>query len=73
MKKALIAFVVVIGLGFAFGGISVDIERSTIEAQESLPEGVRKFTDGAVNCYVLDKFKVGTAVHYIGGISCVKP
>lgn len=42
-------------------------------AADTLPDGVSKFTDGTIVCYVLDKYDYswGTA-NIIGGISCIK-
>lgn len=50
MKTSLIVLAVVIVAGLWFGGISVNVERPTVEAQQSLPNDVSVFQDGFVTC-----------------------
>lgn len=68
-----VSLLVISGIYLFVGKFHVEVQENTAVAQTSLPENVKKFTDGEVNCYVLQNeggFR-DVSVAY-GGISCVK-
>lgn len=72
---ALVALVVLfIGMVVVFFGpeVHVAVKQPTVEASGSLPEGVTKFVDGDITCYVFDRWNAFRSADSSAGISCVK-
>lgn len=67
-----VALLAVVAVVFVADGVSIKVNKQVAEAQTTLPDGVEKFQDGEVTCYLFARYQAFATTDRVGGVSCVK-